>query len=58
MTATKTPPTPKQLERAYTKQKHTLREIADEHGTSPTTVRRWLQDAGVPLRRRGPRSRA
>lgn len=51
-----TSPSKSALETAYVKRGQTLREIAYAHGTSPSTVSRWLVAAGIPARRRGPRS--
>jgi arsenate reductase-like glutaredoxin family protein len=36
----------------------TLKELSDFHQTTPTTIRSILKEAGVTIRRRGPRSKA
>ena len=42
------------LRRAYVDEQLTCAEIAKRTGVSVTSIRRWLKELGIPLRRRGP----
>ena len=52
------PPTPAQLRRRYLADGWSIGQLADRYGVSTSTVRRWLQDAGIPRRLAGRRSQA
>jgi transposase len=52
------PPTPAQLRRRYLADGWSIGQLAARYGVSPATVRRWLQDAGIPRRPPGGRSQA
>lgn len=42
------------LRRAYVDEQLTCAEIAKRTGVSVSSIRRWLRELGIPLRRRGP----
>lgn len=52
------PPSPAELGRRYVDGGLSIGQLAARYGVSATTVRRWLQDAGVSRRRPGGRSQA
>jgi len=52
------PPTPTQLRRRYLADGLSTGQLAARYGVSASTVRRWLQDAGIPRRLAGRRSQA
>jgi transposase len=52
------PPEPAELGRQYGADGLTTAELAARHGVSASTIRRWLQDAGVPRRPPGRQSQA
>jgi transposase len=49
---------PAQLRRRYAADGLTTRQLADLYGVSPSTIRRWLRDAGIPRRPPGGQSQA
>jgi transposase-like protein len=52
------PPVDTELWRCYHEEGLSTAELAARHGVSTTTVRRWLDNAGVPRRAAGRSSRA
>jgi transposase len=52
------PPTAAELRRRYVADGLTITQLAARYGVGPTTVRQWLQDAGIPRRLPGRLSQA
>jgi transposase len=52
------PPTPAQLRRRYVANGWSIGQLADRYRVSASTVRRWLDNAGIPRQPAGRHSRA